>query len=370
MEPTAFDVAIVGGGPAGAATALSLRAHAPSLAVAIIEASRYDTARIGETLPPPARTILEHLGVWQAFRAQHHRESYGTTAVWGTATPLDNDFIYMTANVGWHLDRAAFDRMLAGEAERCGATLMLGTRLRDAERGGDEWRLALSSGRRLSARFIIDATGGVAAFARRCGARFVDADRLVGISRLFDGGGDDPRVLVEAFEDGWWYTAGLPDGRRITACMTDADIARRMRLGDAERWDQKLAAMPAVGALSREGKPCGPLVVHASESRRLDPVAGSDWLAVGDAASRFDPLSSQGILKALRSGVFASYAIGDWLTRGDETGLRRYRRFVLAEFNSYTETRVKYYREEQRWPASEFWRRRHAFDNHEAIKAP
>ncbi|HJQ27136.1 MAG TPA: tryptophan 7-halogenase [Blastocatellia bacterium] len=370
MEPTAFDVAIVGGGPAGAATALSLRAYAPSLAVVVIEASRYATARIGETLPPPARTLLEHLGVWQAFRAQHHRESYGTTAVWGTARPLDNDFIYMPASVGWHLDRAAFDALLASQAEARGATLMLDTRLRDAERTDDEWRLTLSSGSPISARFVVDATGGVAAFARRCGARFVDADRLVGISRLFDGDGGDPRVLVEAFADGWWYTAGLPDGRRITVCMTDADLARRLRLTEAERWHEKLAAMPAVGAMLRESKPCGPVVVHSSESRRLDPVAGDDWLAVGDAASRFDPLSSQGIIKALRSGVFASYAIGDWLTRGDEAGLRRYHRFVLAEFKSYEETRAKYYREEQRWPTSEFWRRRHGLDGQHTKSVP
>jgi flavin-dependent dehydrogenase len=83
-------------------------------------------------------------------------------------------------------------------------------------------------------------------------------------------------------------------------------------------------------------------------------------LAVGDAASRFDPLSSQGIVKALRSGIFASYAIGDWLVRKDEAGLRRYQHYVMAESSSYQQTRVKYYAREQRWPSSEFWRRRHA----------
>ena len=360
MRRSSFDVAIIGGGPGGSATALSLRAHAPSLSVVLIEASRYEALRIGETLPPPARSILEHLGVWEAFHAQCHREVYGTTAVWGTAVPLDNDFFYMPANTGWHLDRAAFDVMLAGQAESRDVSLMLDTRLREIERGGGEWRLTLPSGSILSAQFIVDATGGTAAFARRCGARFVDADRLVGIARFFEGCGDDPRTLVEAFEDGWWYTAGLPDGRRITACMTDADIAHRLRLSKAEQWGRKLAAMPNVGMMLRGKKPCSAVVVHSTASHRLEPAAGDHWLAVGDSASRFDPLSSQGIVKALRSGIFASYAIGDWLTRDDESGLHRYRRYVLDEFKSYAETRAKYYREEQRWPASEFWRRRHA----------
>jgi flavin-dependent dehydrogenase len=360
MRDSSFDIAVVGGGPGGAATALALRAHAPSLSVVLIEASHYAAPRIGETLPPLARSLLEHLGVWRDFQAQGHHEVYGTRAVWGSNRPLDNDFIYMPANTGWHLDRAAFDRMLASQAEKQGTTLMLDTRLRDVERAGDDWRLALSSGGCLRARFVVDATGGVAAFARRCGARFVDADRLVGIACLFDGGSNDPRILVEAFEAGWWYTAGLPDGRRITACMTDADLARLLRLGEAEQWGQKLAAMPGMGTLLQGSKPCGPIVVHSSESRRLEPVVGDHWLAVGDAASRFDPLSSQGIVKALRSGIFAAYAIGDLLVRDDPSGARRYHRFVFEEFKSYTETRAKYYGEEQRWPASEFWRRRHS----------
>jgi flavin-dependent dehydrogenase len=326
----------------------------------VIEASRYEELRIGETLPPPVRPILEHLGVWDAFRSQRHREVHGTTAVWGAPVALDNDFFYMPANTGWHLDRAAFDAMLAGQAKRQGAVLILDTRLRDAQRAGGEWRLTLSTGSILSARFLVDATGGAAAFARRCGARFVDADRLVGIARFFEGGRHDPRTVVEAFEDGWWYTAGLPDGRRIAVCMTDADIARRMNLNEAEQWRRMLAAMPIVGGMSLGSKPHSPVIVRSTESHRLEPPAGDHWLAVGDSASRFDPLSSQGIVKALRSGIFASYAIGDLLTRDDDSGLRRYSRYVLEEFRSYAEVRTKYYSEEQRWPASEFWRRRHA----------
>jgi flavin-dependent dehydrogenase len=360
MNLSSFDVAIIGGGPGGSATALSLRAHTPSLAVVLIEASHYESLRIGETLPPPVRPILEHLGVWDTFRSQRHRKVYGTTAVWGAPVALDNDFIYMPSNTGWHLDRAAFDAMLAGQAESRGAALILNARLREASRNGDEWRLTLSTGSRLSARFIVDATGGSAAFARRCGARFARADRLIGIARFFESSNEDPGTLVEAFEDGWWYTAGLPDGRRITACMTDADLARRMRLGETQQWNCLLAAMPHVGAMLRGNRPYGPIVIRSTESRRLEPAAGDHWLAVGDSASRFDPLSSQGIAKALRSGIFASYAIGDLLTRDDDTGLRRYRRYVLEEFKSYTKVRAKYYRQEQRWPASEFWRRRHA----------
>lgn len=368
MTPSCFDVAIVGGGPGGSATAVSLRMRFPTLSVVLIEASHYDLTRVGETMPPPARPILEHLGVWQAFLAQRHREVYGTAAAWGSATTLDNDFFYMPANIGWHLDRAAFDCMLASQAESRGASLVLDTRVYQARRARGQWQLTLSTGADISARFIVDAAGGNAALARNCGARFVDADRLVGIARFFDGGAEDPRTMVETFSDGWWYTAGLPNGRRITTCMTDADLARRLGLRQTDEWTKRLATMSHVQAIVGEGKPCSPLVVRSAASRRLEPVADGDWLAVGDSASRFDPLSSQGIVKALRSGVFASYAIGDLLTRSDDTGLSRYRRYVRDEFESYVEVRAKYYRQEQRWPTNEFWRRRHdTIGNHRDV---
>lgn len=359
MGSSTFDVAIVGGGPGGSATAISLRTHAPALSIVLIEATAYDSCRLGETLPPLTRSILEHLDLWGAFCALNPREVFGTTAVWGQLTPLDNDYIFMPANTGWHIDRTAFDLLLASAAENRGATLLRGASLADVQQRGDDWRLKLSSGDWLSARFVVDAAGGTAAFARRCGAQFVSLDRLVGVARFFDGACDDSRLFVEACEPGWWYTAGLPNGKRITGCMTDADLAKRMKLGEPEEWQRKLTAAPRIVAQMQKCKPSGPLMIRSTASRRLEPVATKRWLAVGDAASRFDPLSSQGITKAMRSGIFASYAIGDWLTQGDEAGLERYRRYVADEFSSYLAVRTKYYRQEQRWPASEFWRRRH-----------
>jgi flavin-dependent dehydrogenase len=358
MKNSFYDVAIVGGGPGGSATAISLLAHAPTLSIVVIEASRYDAYRIGETLPPLARPILEHLKLWDGFCGLDPRTVFGTTAAWGQANALDNDFLYWPANTGWHINRASFDALLATSAEDRGAELLLDTSVRSAEWVDGQWSLKLSTGTTLSARFIVDATGR-AVLARRLGARLVGLDRLVGIARFFDKAGDNPRLLVEAFEDGWWYTAGLPDGKRVAGCMTDADLAHRMRLGEPEEWERRLATMPNVAALTQKGRPCSPIIVRSTASRRLEPVATERWLAVGDAASRFDPLSSQGIMKALRSGIFASYAIGDWLIQGSDSGLRRYRRIVTEEFTSYAKVRAKYYLQEQRWPASEFWSRRH-----------
>lgn len=339
------DVAIVGAGPAGSACALTLRAHAPSLSVALFEASRFETPRLGETLPPAARTLLDQLGVFGAFRAAGHREVHGTAAAWGSERPYDNDFVFFAHGPGWHLDRAAFDRMLAEEAEKRGVDVRLDTPVHDACA--------------LGARFVVDATGNATVATRTFGARFVTIDHLVSFARFYESAGDgDPRTTVESFSDGWWYTAALPNGGRVIACMTDADIARRIALADPGSWNAALDAMPILGAFARKASGAGGIVARSVESRRLEPPCGDGWLAVGDAASRFDPLSSHGITKALRSGIFAGYAIGDLLTERSDRGLRGYERFIGAEFEAYRAARARHYGDERRWPESEFWKRR------------
>jgi flavin-dependent dehydrogenase len=359
------DVAIVGGGPGGSAAALSLRAHAPSLSVVVIEASSYDTPRFGETLPPIGQRLLEHLGVWEAFQREPHQASYGTLAAWGSTAPHEQSFIYSPYGRGWHLDRRAFDAWLAMQAAARGAHVRRSTRVRRldrVDRNGEGWRLVLDTQgepREHRARFVVDATGAAAWIARADSAPSTAADHLVAFTCFFDAAGSATQTMVEAFSDGWWYTAPLPAGGRIVACFTDPDIARARRLAEPACFSRLLAEMPVVSEAVGDALPVGPIAARSVGSGCLERAAGDDWLAVGDAASMFDPLSSQGVLKALRSGVFASYAIGDWLVHGDRAGFDRYSRRVRDEFDAYLETRAKYYAQEQRWPDSPFWARRH-----------
>jgi hypothetical protein len=59
-------------------------------------------------------------------------------------------------------------------------------------------------------------------------------DQLVGIVGFFESrGGDahyDRRTLVEASENGWWYSALLPANKLIIAYMTDADQIPRQTI--------------------------------------------------------------------------------------------------------------------------------------------
>jgi flavin-dependent dehydrogenase len=106
----------------------------------------------------------------------------------------------------------------------------------------------------------------------------------------------------------------------------------------------------------------GPPQFEGAGSQIVATDAAQTLIPVGDAASSFDPVSGQGIVRALRSGVFASYAIADQLERENGDGMRRYARVVTSEFSAYRQTLHDYYAQEQRWPDGAFWRRRH---NHE-----
>ena len=87
-----YDVVILGGGPAGSATALALKRSDATCRVALIEKTDYSGLRIGEALPPPAQQPLTELGVWDAFLRRSPLESPGTRAAWGSARFRENQF--------------------------------------------------------------------------------------------------------------------------------------------------------------------------------------------------------------------------------------------------------------------------------------
>ena len=366
MKTPAHDVVILGGGPAGGAAALSLRRNAPELSVALVEQSSYDAPRVGETLPPTVQSVLRQLGVWERFVEEGHVAAYGTRAAWGSERVYENEFIYHPAGRGWHLDRSRFDRMLTREAAALGVTTYSGHKFTGSARnGGDGWLLHTKAGRGseadIKASFVIDATGRRAAFAAQRGVKRETFDNLVGVSVTFGAQGAEPfadtYTLVEACEEGWWYSALLPEGRLVVFFMSDADIAKRLRLNSLEGWLNKLCRTRHTKGRVSGAAPVGAPSVHAAHTHRLEHATGERWLAAGDAVTTFDPLSSQGILKSLRSGLLASYAVLDHF-KGTTAGLEKYEALVAREFKDYLSARADFYGQERRWPDAPFWRRR------------
>ncbi|HUK14969.1 MAG TPA: tryptophan 7-halogenase [Bryobacteraceae bacterium] len=362
-QPSVFDVAVLGGGPGGLAAALALRRYS-GLSVLVVEKSRYDLPRVGETLAPGIRGLLEYLGVWEAFLADGHLPAFGTAAAWGGCDVATRDFIMTPFGTGWHLDRRRFDHTLARQAEAAGAAVWRPAQAQCEPLANGRWRLdVLYSGERrtVEAGFLVDATGKAAAVARACGAKRRVVDRMLAVAATVElpaSSGCETTTLVETCEEGWWYSAKLPRAMITVALMSDTDIIQKRRLADSAEWWRLLGAQPHTWARVKGGRMAGSPRIIPAFSACLDATAGQGWAAVGDAAASHDPLSSSGIARALDSGIRAARAIFDLLSTGRADGLREYDQRMREGFERYWEMRQRYYAMEQRWPGSLFWQRR------------
>lgn len=363
MSPQSFDVVIVGGGPAGIASALALQERGASALV--VERSRYQEARVGETFPPAIKSVLIRLGLWEDFTRAGHVPSVGIRSFWGSSEPYEQSFIFNPYGMGWHVDRRAFDASLAQAACERGVQFAFGSRVLDLEPDRSTgWRLHITSRESefdVSASYVMDATGRAATAAQRIGATKIAYDKLVGILGFFRKTmmfrQPEPFTLIEATESGWWYSVPLPGDNLVVAYMTDADLHPHGSTRDASYWTAQLERAPhtleRTVAFILDGK----LRVAPAYSSRLVPLSGKGWVAVGDAATAYDPLSGDGVCRALQAGIDAAGAVLAEQS-GDESALRRHSEIVAEEFESYLILQETYYSREERWPKSSFWERR------------
>ena len=94
-------------------------------------------------------------------------------------------------------------------------------------------------------------------------------------------------------------------------------------------------------------------------------LSGEGWLAVGDAAASFDPLSSQGLASAVLMGSRAGGAIAHSDRERAIEAWVEANAMLVAE---HADLRTHYALLETRWPSRSFWRRRQ--DPDRALETP
>lgn len=357
-------VIIVGGGPAGAATALQLARR--GVASCVLEASSDFPAKIGETLPPSSAALLQKLGLAQLLQDPAHLPCYGNEFVWGQAAPQEKLFFSQTQAHGWHLARDRFEAALAARVQsEALVTWQMACKMLRAQLRGDAqtpWQVEVEQDGQhhlLQARFLVDASGRSAKIARLCGSERRELDNLIGLASCYH----LPQAIalntrIEAVANGWWYAAPLSGNRLMTVLMTDADLLDK-KLRSASGYWQALQETQLIRTLLPATAPAhanAPMTRLASSSF-LSEVAGENWLAVGDAAYAYDPISSYGITSAIGAGFYAGNAVADGLL-GRADAMPAYRQVLAQAYTQYWQMLQHQYAQEQRWPDAPFWQRR------------
>lgn len=355
-----FDVLIFGSGPSGAVAAFALSILGRR--VLVVTSRIAPPSSIGEVLPSATVPILRKLGLLSIFLSQDHKVCSGTLSSWGSSQPTEMDALNNIYGAGWHLDRHRFNSWLQLQAELAGA-IFCETRERPLlARKARQWEVSLSNGQFIRCKWTIDATGRRCAIARQHGAVRFTSDRLVGTYAVFHPGkalDADSRTMIEAVPGGWWYTALVPSGNRIVAFFTDKDLLGAASVRSAIPFQ---AALQNTLLLNERVLSRGYVLAQAprgadSSSAWLSNVFGNGWLAIGDAALSFDPVSSQGLFHALYTGMKGADAV-DAALGGRENEIIQYALRINSIRTAYRSNLSTCYRSETRWATSQFWLRR------------
>lgn len=367
-------VIIIGGGVAGIATALTLATR--GIESLIIEASDEITTKVGETLPPNVLPLLKIFGLDKCLKEPDHLVCHGNQYMWGGDNIQEKLFIFQTHGNGWHLNRLNFEKYLYQLSLDLGVEWLIGCKLLKVEEDIDgNWQLSVNcQGKQQIWRyaereqsgispFLVDATGRIAKLAQCLGVKREQYNRLIGLAysfKLQKNHAIARYTYIEAVENGWWYAAVLPGNNLMTVFLTDADLLDKAML-NINFYQEVLTKTHFIGALVKDyliSDSDNKITIRTASSSHLRQIFGKNWLAVGDAAFAYDPISSYGIASALGGGFYAGNAIADHFL-GKEEALPAYSFIHEKNYQLYLEMLSNQYQLEQRWSNNTFWKRRH-----------
>jgi flavin-dependent dehydrogenase len=214
------------------------------------------------------------------------RPCLGIKQVRANSMVVTDEFFRRPGGCGYVVDRVRLDRKLREAAIDAGANFVRG-RLSAVKYSQQSFRSVIQTGSStLSVRssILVDATGRPAAVGRRLGAERIIHEALLAKRQNSLGEPSSTQsspvwLRVEGKPERWSYQVVGPDGR-----LQHWEVAKRKR-----GW--------------------GGRDVVAASSACLSCAAGENWIAVGDAAACFDPISSQGLANAFSTALVAAGAI-------------------------------------------------------------
>lgn len=296
------DVVVVGGGPAGAAAAISSAMR--GLRVVLCERLGPGRHRPGDTLHPGIEPILRQLGIGDELARVVGARHPGVWIEWGSPPRFqpfgaDGQGVWL----GYQVCRADFDAMLIDRARACGVHVLQPCTVTGCLGDEEHPSGVMTSDGQITARMVLDATG---------------ISRWLSRARRNHPPPRSPKLFAR-----YGYVTGECPGRdEAPALVGDArGWTWTARVGPGlYNWTRVDFAGPTDGAwrpdefrgLTARGSSRGADVTW----RLAAPAAGPGWFLIGDAAMTLDPTSSHGVQRAVMSGMMAAHLAAPVL-RGD-----------------------------------------------------
>jgi len=320
-----YDVAIIGGGPAGTTAAAFLAQRGRS--VLVLEKSSHPRFHIGESLLPKNLPILERLGILDEVRDigvykpgaefispdHDHRQSFRFSEA------LDPDPPH-----AYQVHRSEFDTILLRNARDKGAEVRERCAVSDVTFGDETHRVTYchdGGETTCEARFVIDATGRDGFLARRMDARRPNKDHnSAAVFAHFDGIPEDAldqpgSIGLFWFDHGWFWMIPLTNGKTSVGavCMPDYLKSRRGALDDF--FFDTIRLCPKLWAMTKDATLASPVRGAGNYSYKATRAYGPGYLLLGDAYAFVDPVFSSGVYLAMSSAERAADVIDAVLDR-------------------------------------------------------
>ncbi|MBP7257965.1 MAG: tryptophan 7-halogenase [Neisseria sp.] len=315
---TNCDVAIIGGGPAGAVAAALLNKQ--GLRVVVLEKQHFPRFVIGESLLPHCMEFIEAAGFGDAVRAEPSFQlKNGAAFTWGGRyTYFDfTDKFSSGPGTTFQVRRALFDKVLIDEAAAQGVDVRFGHGVAAFDNSGAEARLRIEAddgAYELSAGFVLDASG-----YGRVLPRLLDLEtpselppRLAHFTHIVDNISsptfDRDKILITTHpqhRDVWLWTIPFGDNHCSIGVVGTPDKLA----GDSETVLKKFAlecpmlAEVLADAVWENEFPFRSIQGYSANVKSLH---GRHFALLGNAAEFLDPVFSSGVTIAMHSAKLAA----------------------------------------------------------------